>query len=80
MNQMPTPEIAPKTVETRIRIFEPRFASSRSDASPRRTERVSITARTIPPPTAKCETTTWRMATVPTRTPPPTAEASSQIG
>ena len=78
VNQIPTPEIAPKTVERRRRIIEERFTRSRSGRSPRRTAAVSRTAMTRPPPTAKWETTTWRMATTAIRIPPPIAK--SRIG
>jgi vacuolar-type H+-ATPase catalytic subunit A/Vma1 len=75
--QMPTPEMAPKTVETRIRTSDERFARSRISESPRRTARVSVTAITSPPPMAKWETTTWAMATMPISTPPPIATSQS---
>ena len=78
VNQIPTPEIAPKTVERRRRIIDDRFTRSRSGRSFRFTAAVSRTAMTSPPPTAKCETTTCRMATRAMRIPPPIA--NSRIG
>ena len=71
VTQMPTPEIAPNTVETRISINELRFAMARMAGLRRFTASVSITAIANPPPIAKCETRTWVIATIPMSTPPP---------
>jgi hypothetical protein len=75
VNQMPTPEIAPKTVERRRRIVDDRFTRSRSGRSFLLTAAPSRTAMTSPPPTAKWETTTCRIATTAIRTPPPAANS-----
>ncbi len=78
VNQMPTPEIAPNTVETRISMSELRFASARNAGFRRLTARVSTSAIVKPPPIAKWETRTWAIATIPISTPPPNPR--SQIG
>ena len=51
--QMPTPEMAPKTVDTRMSTNEARRASSRISWSARLTASVSVTTMTSPPPMAK---------------------------
>jgi vacuolar-type H+-ATPase catalytic subunit A/Vma1 len=76
--QMPTPEMAPKTVDTRISINDERFARSLISGSPRRQAIVSVAAITSPPPMAKWETITWVTATRPMSTLPPMA--TSKIG
>ena len=76
--QIPTPEIAPKTVDTRIRTSDDRRASSRSSGSSRFTASVSVTTINRPPPIAKCETMTCGIATRAISIPPPIAR--SQIG
>ena len=63
VNQMPTPVRAPSTrvsrTNPRLRArTKPRKASSLS-----RRAFVSATTRKSPPPTAKCEMKTWRIAT-----------------
>ena len=78
VTQIPTPEIAPNTVETRISMSELRFARARNAGLRRLTASVSMTAIANPPPIAKCETRTWVIATIPISTPPPIARF--QIG
>jgi len=75
--QIPTPLIAPKTVETRISMKDDRRASSRISWSPRRTASVSVTAMTSPPPMAKWETITWVTATSAISIEPPMAMSQS---
>jgi hypothetical protein len=76
--QMPTPEMAPNTVDTRISTSEDLRASSRISQSPRFTARVSVTAISRPPPMAKWETITCGIATMAISMPPPMV--TSQIG
>ena len=75
---MPTPEIAPNTVETRISISELRLARSRSDRSPRRTASVSTIGDGESAADGEVRHQTWVMATMPISTPPPIARF--QIG